>query len=233
MTQPLRAVTKHDLLEPLLGSYAGVIGIDQEFAPARSLPRILDPKMITVSNLLPVLRHCLIAWDNVSSNETASQPMRQCLNEWDSVSNCLTQWDNVSNSCFMYWKIKTIGENKFIPQVPISRFLSFPGHYSRQPMQRNRLSCVSSVECRPPNIDHDGNSRTRHRNIWIFVNFWVETLSAFHCMEWLQTLPYGRSSLKWQKLSNRKAQEHRRHVRRPTADGNNEGASIIQMNIEI
>jgi hypothetical protein len=84
-------------------------------------------------------------------------------------------------------------------------------------MQRNRLSCVSSVECRPPNIDHDGNSRTRHRNIWIFVNFWVETLSAFHCMEWLQTLPYGRSSLKWQKLSNRKAQEHRRHVRRPTA----------------
>jgi hypothetical protein len=50
MTQPL-------ILEPLLGSYAGVIGIDQqEFAPARSLPRILDPKMITTEILQPAFR---------------------------------------------------------------------------------------------------------------------------------------------------------------------------------
>jgi hypothetical protein len=93
-TQPLRAATKHDLLAPLLGSYACAKESEApcicacQATPQCSCPQEWD----IVSSFCPFwdsvsfvsLSHRF--WDIDSTNETLSQPMRQCLNLWDNVS---------------------------------------------------------------------------------------------------------------------------------------------------
>jgi hypothetical protein len=94
-------------------------------APARSLLSVLVPKNETLSQasvrfetvshlshcligfetLTQPMRHCLNQWDSVSTYETMSQPMRQCLNQWDTVSkmrHCLKRfplYNSYSREC--------------------------------------------------------------------------------------------------------------------------------------